>query len=92
MSPSQAAYSLLKFQMCYKYLLFLSRQTDLIAAAAKTNKVINIKKAQFLAPQELGHIINKFQQAGNEKVMLCERGSSFGYNKPSCRYARVSYT
>jgi len=59
---------------------FLSRQTDLVAAMAQTDAVINIKKAQFLAPGEMGHILNKFEQAGNERLMLCERGSSFGYN------------
>ena len=59
---------------------FLSRQTDLVAAMAKTDAVINIKKAQFLAPQEMGHILNKFEQAGNNKLILCERGTSFGYN------------
>lgn len=59
---------------------FLSRQTDLVTAMAKTGAVINIKKAQFLAPQEMGHILHKFEQAGNENLMLCERGSSFGYN------------
>jgi len=59
---------------------FLSRQTDLVTAMARTNAVINIKKAQFLAPQEMQHILRKFEEAGNEKLMLCERGSSFGYN------------
>ncbi len=59
---------------------FLSRQTDLVVAMAKTGAAINIKKAQFLAPQEMGHILEKFEQAGNERLMLCERGSSFGYN------------
>lgn len=59
---------------------FLSRQTDLVVAMAKTGAVINIKKAQFLAPQEMRHIITKFEEAGNDKVILCERGSSFGYN------------
>lgn len=59
---------------------FLSRQTDLVAAMAKTNAVINIKKAQFLAPQEMKHILNKCQEAGNDRLILCERGSSFGYN------------
>ncbi len=59
---------------------FLSRQTDLVVAMAKTGKIINIKKAQFLAPQEMAHIIKKCAEAGNDKVMLCERGSSFGYN------------
>lgn len=59
---------------------FLSRQTDLVLAMAKTGAAINIKKAQFLAPQEMGHILHKFEEAGNSRLMLCERGSSFGYN------------
>ncbi len=59
---------------------FLSRQTDLVAAMAKTQAVINIKKAQFLAPQEMKHILKKCEEAGNEQLILCERGSSFGYN------------
>ena len=59
---------------------FLSRQTDLVVAMAKTGAAINIKKAQFLAPQEMGHILHKFEEAGNTRLMLCERGSSFGYN------------
>jgi len=59
---------------------FLSRQTDLVQAMAETNAVINVKKAQFLAPHEMQHIINKFKEAGNDKIILCERGSCFGYN------------
>lgn len=59
---------------------FLSRQTDLVVAMAKTGAVINIKKAQFLAPQEMSHIIRKCEEAGNDRVILCERGTSFGYN------------
>lgn len=59
---------------------FLSRQTDLVVAMAATGLPINIKKAQFLAPAEMGHILHKFEQAGNQQLMLCERGSSFGYN------------
>ncbi len=59
---------------------FLSRQTDLVSAMAATGAVINIKKAQFLAPQEMRHILNKCEEAGNERLILCERGSSFGYN------------
>ena len=59
---------------------FLSRQTDLVIAMAKTGKVINIKKAQFLSPAEMGNILNKFEEAGNSQLMLCERGTSFGYN------------
>lgn len=59
---------------------FLCRQTDLVVALAETGKPVNVKKAQFLAAHEMGHIINKFKEVGNEKVLLCERGSSFGYN------------
>lgn len=59
---------------------FLSRQTDLVIAMAKTKAVINIKKAQFLAPQEMKHILAKCLEAGNNQLILCERGTSFGYN------------
>ena len=59
---------------------FLCRQTDLVVALAETGRPVNVKKAQFLAAHEMGHIIKKFEEAGNEKVLLCERGSSFGYN------------
>lgn len=59
---------------------FLSRQTDLVNAMAKTGAIINVKKAQFLAPHEMRHIINKCLEAGNDKIILCERGTSFGYN------------
>lgn len=59
---------------------FLARQTDLVVAMAKTNAVINVKKPQFLAPHEMRHIISKFNEAGNDKIILCERGSQFGYN------------
>ena len=59
---------------------FLSRQTDLVLALAKTKATINIKKAQFLSPEEMGNIINKFEVSGSKKLFLCERGTSFGYN------------
>lgn len=59
---------------------FLARQTDLVVAMAKTGAVVNIKKPQFLAPHEMRHIMNKFAEAGNENILLCERGSCFGYN------------
>ncbi|AWY20661.1 3-deoxy-8-phosphooctulonate synthase [Moraxella bovis] len=59
---------------------FLSRQTDLVSAIARTGAVINIKKAQFLTPHEMRHIINKCLEAGNDNIILCERGTSFGYN------------
>ena len=59
---------------------FLARQTDLVVAMAKTGAVINVKKPQFLAAHEMRHIIKKFEEAGNQQVMLCERGSCYGYN------------
>lgn len=59
---------------------FLCRQTDLLVAAAKTGKIINVKKAQFLAPWDMKNVINKLVEAGNSNIMLCERGTSFGYN------------
>ena len=58
---------------------FLSRQTDLIQAAARTGKVVNVKKGQFMAPWDMQGVINKVREAGSEKVLLTERGSSFGY-------------
>ncbi|MBT4928985.1 MAG: 3-deoxy-8-phosphooctulonate synthase [Cellvibrionales bacterium] len=59
---------------------FLARQTDLVAAMAKTNAVINIKKPQFLSPSQMGNIVDKFRECGNEKIMLCERGACYGYD------------
>lgn len=59
---------------------FLCRQTDLLVAAAKTKKLINVKKAQFLAPWDMANVIKKIEEAGNTNIMLCERGTSFGYN------------
>ena len=59
---------------------FLARQTDLVVAMAKTGAAINVKKPQFLAAHEMRHIISKFAEAGNEQIMLCERGSCYGYN------------
>jgi 2-dehydro-3-deoxyphosphooctonate aldolase (KDO 8-P synthase) len=59
---------------------FLCRQTDLIAAAAKTKAAINVKKGQFMAPWDMGNVIEKITQSGNEKIILTERGFSFGYN------------
>lgn len=59
---------------------FLARQTDLVVAMARTGRAINVKKPQFLAPLEMRHIIRKCRDAGNDRVMLCERGTSFGYN------------
>lgn len=59
---------------------FLCRQTDLLIAAAKTGKLISVKKAQFLAPWDMKNVVNKLEEAGNSNIMLCERGTTFGYN------------
>ena len=59
---------------------FLSRQTDLVVAIAKTKAVINIKKAQFLAPEDMKNILQKCKESGNEKLIICERGTNFGYH------------
>ena len=59
---------------------FLSRQTDLLIAAGETEKPINVKKGQFLAPWEMMNVAEKIASTGNEKILLCERGTSFGYN------------
>jgi 2-dehydro-3-deoxyphosphooctonate aldolase (KDO 8-P synthase) len=59
---------------------FLARQTDLVAAMAATDAVINVKKPQFLSPAQMKNIVDKFKECGNEKIMLCERGSNFGYD------------
>jgi 2-dehydro-3-deoxyphosphooctonate aldolase (KDO 8-P synthase) len=77
--PSQAA-AVAQVADIIQLPAFLSRQTDLVVAMARTGAFINIKKAQFLAPLEMQHILRKFEEAGNDKLMLCERGSSFGYN------------
>ena len=59
---------------------FLCRQTDLLLAAGKTGLAINVKKGQFLAPWDMANVVAKIQSTGNDKVMVCERGTSFGYN------------
>lgn len=59
---------------------FLSRQTDLLVAAARTGKIVNVKKGQFMAPWDMKNVITKLEEAGNRQILLCERGSSFGYN------------
>lgn len=59
---------------------FLCRQTDLLVAAAKTGKIINVKKAQFLAPWDMVNVVRKIEDSGNKNILLCERGTSFGYN------------
>lgn len=59
---------------------FLCRQTDLLVAAAQTGRIINIKKGQFMAPWDMQHVVEKMRMSGNDKIMLSERGTSFGYN------------
>ena len=59
---------------------FLCRQTDLLVAAAKTGKIVNVKKGQFLAPEQMGNIVKKLEECRNNQILLTERGSSFGYN------------
>ncbi|CBJ81331.1 3-deoxy-D-manno-octulosonic acid 8-P synthetase [Xenorhabdus bovienii str. Jollieti] len=59
---------------------FLARQTDLVEAMAKTGAVINIKKPQFVSPGQMGNIVEKFKEGGNDQVILCDRGSNFGYD------------
>ena len=59
---------------------FLARQTDLVRAMAETGAVINIKKPQFLSPEQMNNIVHKFQECGNDQLILCERGSNFGYD------------
>ena len=59
---------------------FLARQTDLVEAMAKTGSVINVKKPQFLSPGQMGNIVDKFRECGNDKIMLCERGACMGYD------------
>ncbi|GAA0730864.1 3-deoxy-8-phosphooctulonate synthase [Sphingomonas sp. ABOLD] len=59
---------------------FLCRQTDLLIAAARTGRAVNVKKGQFLAPWDMKNVANKLASTGNEKIILCERGASFGYN------------
>jgi 2-dehydro-3-deoxyphosphooctonate aldolase (KDO 8-P synthase) len=59
---------------------FLARQTDLVVALAKTGRVVNIKKPQFLSPPQMLNIVEKFKEAGNERIILCDRGTCFGYD------------
>ncbi len=60
---------------------FLSRQTDLLVAAGKSGKIINVKKGQFMAPDDMKNVAEKISSTGNEKILLCERGACFGYNR-----------
>jgi 2-dehydro-3-deoxyphosphooctonate aldolase (KDO 8-P synthase) len=78
--PSQAAAA---GQVCELLQIpaFLARQTDLLVAAAETGRAVNVKKGQFLAPADMRHVVNKLAAAGCENVLLCERGSFFGYGR-----------
>ena len=77
--PSQAA-EVAEVSDVIQIPAFLCRQTDLVVAAAKTKKIIQFKKPQFLSATEMKNVIEKCSQAGNSKIILCERGNSFGYN------------
>ena len=77
--PSQAA-AVAEVADVLQLPAFLCRQTDLVVALAETGKPINVKKAQFLAAREMEHIIKKFDEAGDDQIILCEPGTSFGYN------------
>ncbi|MEI7609477.1 MAG: 3-deoxy-8-phosphooctulonate synthase, partial [Rhodospirillaceae bacterium] len=59
---------------------FLCRQTDLLVAAARTGKAVNVKKGQFLAPWDMTNVVRKLSESGNDNILVCERGASFGYN------------
>lgn len=77
--PSQAAVAA-KVLDVLQIPAFLARQTDLITAAAATGKPIHVKKGQFMAPDDMRHVVEKCRAAGNENILLCERGSAFGYH------------
>ena len=66
--------------MCFKYQLFFVDKQTLLIAAAKTNKIINVKKGQFLAPWDMVNVTKKISESGNENILVTERGASFGYN------------
>lgn len=68
---------------------FLCRQTDLLVAAAKTNKIVNIKKGQFLAPEQMKGLIKKVEDSGNNKIMVTDRGTTFGYNNLVVDYRAI---
>ena len=77
--PAQAAAAALVLDVL-QIPAFLARQTDLVGAIARTGKPINVKKGQFMAPDDMAHVVEKCRAEGNENVLLCERGSSFGYH------------
>ncbi|MCD7956294.1 MAG: 3-deoxy-8-phosphooctulonate synthase [Lachnospiraceae bacterium] len=74
------AYSVAEVADIIQIPAFLCRQTDLLVAAAKTGRIVNVKKAQFLAPWDMVNVIRKLEESGTKKIMLCERGTCFGYN------------
>lgn len=78
--PAQAAKAA-KVVDCLQVPAFLCRQTDLLVACAETSKTVNVKKGQFLSPMEMKNVVQKIRSAGNEKIMLTERGTFFGYNR-----------
>lgn len=78
--PSQAA-AIGEVADCLQVPAFLCRQTDLLCNCAKTGKAVNVKKGQFLSPAEMGNVVDKIRSCGNEKIMLTERGTFFGYNR-----------
>jgi 2-dehydro-3-deoxyphosphooctonate aldolase (KDO 8-P synthase) len=78
--PAQAAKAA-KVIDCLQVPAFLCRQTDLLCACAETGKPINVKKGQFLSPEEMKNVVEKIRSCGNEKIMLTERGTFFGYNR-----------
>ncbi|OXU15845.1 3-deoxy-8-phosphooctulonate synthase [Sedimentisphaera salicampi] len=78
--PSQAA-TVSEIADCLQIPAFLCRQTDLLAAAAETGAAVNVKKGQFLSPWEMKNVVCKLRESGCEKVLLCERGTFFGYNR-----------
>ena len=78
-SPEEAA-SAAKVADIIQLPAFLARQTDLVRAMAENGAVINIKKPQFLSPEQMRNIVDKFRECGNEQLLLCERGSNFGYD------------
>lgn len=78
--PEQCQHPIVEVVDMVQIPAFLCRQTDLLKAAAETNRVINVKKGQFLSPKETHYIYEKLKAFGNDKVILCDRGTSFGYN------------
>ncbi len=79
-SRTSRASPLLMVDMRFSTSIFFTSQTDLVEAIAKTVGVINVKKPQFVSPGQMGNIVDKFKEGGNEKVILCDRGANFGYD------------